>query len=64
MASLPRLPHRAWGARDARNALLTHGACCAYLAITWRSLGAWGAGKTIFSCDANTNVSLFTFGPR
>lgn len=24
----------------------------------------WGAGETIFSCDANTCVPLFTFGTR
>lgn len=64
MASLPRLAHRPWGAGDAWNALLTHWPCCAHLAITGRSLRTWGTRKTIFSCDANTNISLFTFGAR
>lgn len=62
MASLAWLARGARGARDAGNALLTHGSSCAHLAIPWRALRTWGAGETIFSCDANTDVPFFTFG--
>lgn len=64
MASLAWLAHGTRGPRDARDALLAHWSCCAHLAIAWRTLRTWGAGKTVFSCNANTNVPLFTFGTR
>lgn len=64
MASLPWLAHGTWGAGNARNALLAHWPGCSHLAITWRSLRTRRSGETIFSCNANTNVSLFTFGTR
>lgn len=64
MAGLARWAHGAWGARDARNALLAHRPSCTHLAISWRTLRTWGAGETNFSCNANTSVSLFTFGTR
>lgn len=62
VASLARLAHGTRGARDARNALLAHRPGRTHLAIPWRTLRARGARETIFSCDANTNVPLFTFG--
>lgn len=62
MASLARLAHGAWRARDARNALLAHWSSCTHLAIPWRTLRTWGTREAIFSCDANTSVPLFTFG--
>lgn len=64
MASLAWLAHGTRGPRNARDALLAHWSCCAHLAIAWRTLRTWGAGKTVFSCNANTNVPLFTFGTR
>ena len=39
VAGLAWRAHGAWGARDARNALLAHRPSCAHLAIPWRTLG-------------------------
>lgn len=64
MASLAWLAHGTWGTGNARNALLAHWPSCTHLAIPWRPLRTWGAGETIFSCNTNTNISLFTFGTR
>lgn len=64
MPCLPWLAHGPRGARDPRNALLAHWPSCTHLAITWRPLRTWRARETIFSCNANTNVSLITFGTR
>lgn len=64
VSSLSWLPCRAWGARDARNALLAHGSSGAHLAVARGTLRPWGARETIFSCDTNTNVPLFTFDTR
>lgn len=63
MAGLSGLPHGTRGARDARNALLAHRSSGTHLTIAGRALGTWGPGETIFSCNADTNVPLFTFGP-
>lgn len=64
MAGLARLAHGARGARDARNALLAHRPSCTHLAIPWGTLRTWGTRETNFSCNANTDISLFTFGTR
>lgn len=64
MAGLAWLAHGTWWTRDARNALLAHRPSCTHLAIPWRPLRTWGARETIFSCNANANVPLFTFGTR